>query len=185
MAFSPYPTLSKSQGADMKKLSAKGQKWLKSVHIFFACIWIGAGVSLILMQLALTGTTDGMLSGIDVSMKFIDDFIIIPGAFGSLITGLLYSLFTNWGFFKHNWVTVKWIINVGGIIFGTFWLGPWLNSLPPVSAELGLKALSDPAYLYNKTMNLYFAPIQVGTLVFAAFISVLKPWKGKRKRGRA
>ena len=27
----------------MKKMKVKGQKWLKGVHIFFACIWIGAG----------------------------------------------------------------------------------------------------------------------------------------------
>ncbi|MFC1579603.1 hypothetical protein ACFL4N_01680 [Thermodesulfobacteriota bacterium] len=164
----------------MKKLSARGQKWLKAFHIFFACIWIGAGVSLILMQMGMDATDGKVLYGIDISKKFIDDFIIIPGAIGSLVTGLLYSLFTNWGWFKNNWITVKWIINVGGIIFGTFWLGPWLNGCPPISEALGLGALSDPTYVHNKTMNMIWGPVQVGTLVFAAFISVLKPWKKKR-----
>jgi uncharacterized membrane protein len=161
----------------MKKMKVKGQKWLKGLHIFFACIWIGAGFCLILMQMGLNADSGGTLHGIDVSMKFIDDFIIIPGAIGSLITGLIYALFTNWGFFKHRWITVKWVINVGGILFGTFYLGPWLNSLPPISAELGLEALSDPVYMYNKAMNSWFGPIQVATLIFAAIISVLKPWK--------
>ena len=140
-----------------------------------------AGFCLVLMQMGLKADRGGTLHGIDVSMKFIDDFIIIPGAFGSLITGLIYALFTNWGFFKYRWITVKWIINVGGILFGTFYLGPWLNSMPLISAKLGLEALSDPAYLYNKTMNSWFGPVQVATLIFAAFISVLKPWKKARK----
>ena len=163
----------------MKHLGLKGRQWLKFFHILFAALWVGGGVSLILMQATLSTTQAGALHGVDLAMKFIDDFIIIPGAVGSLLTGLLYSLFTNWGFFKHRWVTVKWIINVGGVIFGTFWLGPWLNGLPPISAELGLKALSDPVYLHNKTMNMWFGPIQVATIIFAVWLSVLKPWKKK------
>lgn len=164
----------------MKKLSARGQKWLKGFHVFFACMWLGAAFSLTLMQLAL-GAGDGqVLYGIDLSKKFIDDFVIIPGAFGSLLTGLIYALITNWGFFRHNWITIKWVINFGGIVFGTFWLGPWLNAMPPVSGELGLEALSDPLYIHNRTMNIWFGSIQMYTLIFAVFLSVLKPWKRKR-----
>jgi len=165
----------------MKKLSTNGQKWLKSFHIFFAALWIGAGICLVLMNCFLEAKTGQMLYGITISMKFIDDFVIIPAAIGSLLTGLIYSIWTRWGFFKHNWITVKWIINVGGIVFGTFWLGPWLNGMPPIAESLGMNALSDPVFVHNQQMNLFFGPVQVGTLIFAAFISVFKPWKKKKK----
>lgn len=161
----------------MKKIGAKGQKWLKGFHIFFGCLWAGAAVCLVLTQAGISATDGKMLYGIDVTRKFIDDFIIIPGAIGSLATGLIYSIFTNWGFFKHNWITVKWIINIGGVIFGTFWLGPWLNGCPPISKELGMKALSDPTYIHNMTMNKWFGTAQALTIILAVFISVLKPWK--------
>jgi hypothetical protein len=164
----------------MKKLRAKGQKWLKCFHIFFSCLWVGAAVSLVISQAGLSATDGKMLYGIDMTRKFIDDFIIIPGAVGSLITGLLYSIYTNWGFFKHNWITVKWVINIGGVIFGTFWLGAWLNGCPPISKELGLGALSDPTYVHYATMNKWFGAVQALTIIFAVFISVLKPW-GKMK----
>ncbi len=164
----------------MKIMGATGQKWLKGFHITFAALWVGSGFSLILMQLFLKASGGGALYGIDLSMKFVDDFIIIPGAFGCLITGLIYSLFTNWGFFKHRWVTIKWIINVGGILFGTFFLGPWLNYLPTLSGPMGLEALADPSYIYNKTMNIIWGPVQVGTLILAVYISVFKPWKKKK-----
>ena len=164
----------------MKKMSPRGQRWLKSFHVFFNCLWVGAAFSLALGQFFLN-PSDGMeLYGATLTMKFIDDFVIIPGALGSLLTGLIYSLFTGWGWFKHNWVAVKWVINVGGVIFGTFWLGPWLNSLPPLAQEKGLAALGDPVFTANRTNLLVFGTLQALTVIFAAFISVLKPWKGRK-----
>jgi len=42
---------------------------------------------------------------------------------------VVYSIFTNWGWFKHKWITVKWCINAFGMVLGTFWLGQWVNTL--------------------------------------------------------
>jgi hypothetical protein len=163
----------------VKKLNSKGQQWLKCIHVFFGCLWVGGAVSLTLMTF-LMQPSDGMeLYGINVSKRFIDDFIIIPGAVGSLLTGLLFSMFTKWGWFKHNWITVKWVINVFGVLFGTFWLGPWLNSLPDLSKVQGLQALSNPQYLHNQNMLYLWGTFQAATIVFALFISILKPWKRK------
>jgi hypothetical protein len=164
----------------MKKLTSKGQKWLKGFHVFFSCCWVGAAVCLTSMMF-FTKATDGMqLYGINFSLKFIDDFIIIPGAMGCLLTSLIYSLFTNWGWFKHRWITIKWIINIGGVIFGTFWLGPWLNSLAPISKIEGLDALINHTYIHNQKMLYMWGTLQAATLIFAVFISVLKPWKKKK-----
>ena len=164
----------------MKKLSAKGQKWLKGFHILFACMWVGAAVCLTMMNFFMHATDGMQLYGINVSQKFIDDLIIIPGAIGSLLTGLLYSRYTHWGWFKHNWVTVKWIINLYGVIFGTFWLGPWMNSLPPIAKAQGLGALADQTYTHNLTMLNWWVTLQAATLIFAVFISIFKPWKRKK-----
>lgn len=161
----------------MKKLSAKGQKWLKGIHILFACMWVGAAIILCFMNPFLKASDGMQLYGIDASMKFIDDYIIIPGANGALLTGLVYSIFTGWGWFKHRWIVVKWCITLFGVIFGTFWLGPWVNGLVPVSKVQGLAALADPGYLHNRHMVLYWGAFQLSTLLFALFLSVLKPWK--------
>ena len=165
----------------MAKISGSGQKWLKGFHVFFAGLWIGGAVALNLKQF-FVNPTDGMeLYGIVSTMKFIDDFIIIPGAVGLVLTGLLYSIWTNWGWFKHPWVTVKWCINLYGVIFGTFFLGPWLNSLPPIALNKGLTALSDPTFMHNRRMLIIFGTFQVATIIFAVFVSALKPWKKKKQ----
>ena len=163
----------------MKKLSARGQKWLKSFHILFAGLWAGAAFCLTLKQFFIK-PSDGMeLYGITSTLKFIDDFVIIPGAVGSLLTALIYSIWTNWGWFKHKWITVKWCINLYGVIFGTFWLGPWLNSSVPIAKEKGLSSFTDPVFFHNRKMLMIWGTFQAVTIVFAFFLSVIKPWKKK------
>ncbi|NLC27952.1 MAG: hypothetical protein GX780_04170 [Campylobacteraceae bacterium] len=163
----------------MKKLSATGQKWLKSLHIFFASVWVGSAVILIIVQLFSKPNDGGELYGIIGTLDFIDLFILVPGAIGTFFTALIYSIWTNWGWFKHKWITVKWAICIFGIVFGTFWLGPWITEMSLIAKGAGLEALSDSTYLNNRFHSLLFGSFQTATVIFALFISTHKPWRGK------
>lgn len=46
------------------------------------------------------------------TLKFLDDYMVIVGANGCLLTGLVYSIFTNFGFVKFRWVTIKWLLTL-------------------------------------------------------------------------
>ena len=161
----------------MKKLSAKGQRWLKGFHALFACMWVGASICLAVKQFYVNPTDGGELYGITAMMDFIDIFIIIPGAVGVLLTGLIYSIWTNWGWFRHNWITVKWIICAYGVIFGTYPLGPWMSNMAHIAKVKGLDALLDPTYLHIKEMMLIFGTLQAALMILAVFLTALKPWK--------
>jgi hypothetical protein len=163
----------------MKKLTGTGVKWLKSIHLIFASLWFGSAITLMFMTMFLKASNGIEQYGIDRSLRFVDDFFVIPGAMGCLLTGLIYSMFTKWGWFKHNFITVKWIITVAGILFGTFFLGPWLNELGPISKEFGDAAWSNQTYLYNRSQLAIYGPIQTFSILFAVVISTLKPWKKK------
>jgi len=164
----------------MPKLNPLSQKILKIVHLIFVCLWIGGATTVPAMKIGLHPSDGHLLYGFDLTRKFVDDYIIIPGAVGCLLTGLCYSMFTGFGFFKLRWVTVKWVITMFGVIYGTFWLGPWLNSLPPISLQLGMDALHNPEYQRAAIMNFSWGLFQLATLIFAAAISVLKPWKSNK-----
>jgi uncharacterized membrane protein len=164
----------------MKKLGPKGQRWLKGFHALFACMWVGAGIILTVKQFFITPTSDGELYGVLATMDFIDMYIIIPGAMGVLLTGLLYSIWTHWGWFKHNWITAKWIICIYGVAFGTYPLGPWMSSLAQISKDQGLDALSQPVFIHNQTMLMIFGPFQVATLILAVFLTALRPFSKKK-----
>ncbi|MBN1930687.1 MAG: hypothetical protein JW786_03665 [Desulfobacterales bacterium] len=168
----------------MPKLKAKGLKWLKSFHLIAVSCWVGGAVALILLYFLKDGVTDGgVLYGINQSIHHVDmAVVVIPGAFGCLLTGAIYSLFTNWGFLKHKWLIFKWIVTIAAILIGTFFLGPWEIAMTEISGRLGISSLTDSAYLYNQKMNLVFGTMQVSVLMITIFISIFKPWKSKKEK---
>ena len=161
----------------MKKIRAKGRAWLKGFHVFFACIWVGTAVVLCVKQFFISASSGDELYGIISTLDFIDIKILVPGAMGILITGIIYSVWTDWGWFRHNWIIVKWIICIYGVIFGTYPLGPWMQSLTEISKVKGLDALADPVFVHNQKMLLVFGTFQCFMLVVAIFITAIKPWK--------
>lgn len=163
------------------KLSARWLRLLKVVHLVTASCWIGGAVSLILLYFAKSEVRDpGVLVGINASIHHVDMMVVvIPGAFGCLITGLGYSLFSHWGFFRHRWIAVKWVITISAILFGTFYLGPWEENMLRISEQIGIKAVDDPDYLYSQRMNLICGIIQTSILIATVWVSVFKPWKRK------
>jgi uncharacterized membrane protein len=167
----------------MPKLGPKGVRWLKGFHLIAVACWVGGAVSLLLLYFIKQGVTDGgVLYGINRSIHHVDmAVVVIPEAFGCLLTGILYSTFSNWGFFKHKWMVLKWIVTVAAILFGTFYLGPWETTMMEISGKLGISALTDPSYLYNQRMNLLFGALQCLVLMTTVFISIFKPWKKKEK----
>lgn len=171
----------------MPTLGSTGTKWLKGLHLLAVACWIGGGTALVLLYFLKPGhdASGGVLYGINQAIHRVDmAVVVIPGAFGCLLTGLCYSLFTGWGFFRHGWLILKWTVTVAAIVFGTVCLGPWERTMMIRSGELGLAALRDPAYLRSEHLNLLWGAAQVAVLMVLVFVSIFKPWKnlGKRKR---
>ena len=144
---------------------------------------MGAAVSMILLNFVSMNIVNGdELFATNAAIKYIDDLIIIPAALGALFTGFLISLLTKWGFFRHRWVTVKWIVTVSAILFGTFFLGPWVNGFAAMSDTLRIEALANPSYISSKNFGTIFGIVQSVTILFLVFVSVIKPWKKKKSQ---
>ena len=165
----------------MTQLGSKGLKRLKMIHLFCAVMWIGGAVALC-MVLFLTDPENGSEAHMrSLVLKVIDDFIIIPGAVGNLLAGVIYGVWTKWGFFKQRWLTAKWILTVAQVLFGTFVLGPWVNANVKLAGELGDAVLIDPLFLHNVMMSKFWGSVQTACLLLYIVISVLKPWKKTRQ----
>ncbi len=166
----------------MKKISVKKIAWLKSFHIFLASVWIGTGISMLILSLIKGRVINGdELFGVYSSIKLLDDYIIIPSAFGTLITGALICWLTNWGFLKYKWVIIKWVVCIGQILLGTFFLGPWLNGATAIVDTERAQALNNSEFLNFTQMNINLSYIQILLLILLVFLSVFKPW-GKRSQ---
>jgi hypothetical protein len=67
------------------------------------------------LALAIAGLTNQevqVVRAVYLAMELIARFVIVPLAFASLLTGLVQSLGTPWGLFRHYWVLVKLFLTV-------------------------------------------------------------------------
>ena len=170
----------------MKKFTPQSVKILKMFHLFFAFCWVVGALILLSLLVIPQPASGGEVYMQSRIVQIVDDYFIIPGALGSLITGLIYGIWTHWGFFKHTWISVKWILTILQIAFGTFVLGPYVNNNVMIADQsrrsIGLQ--SDSVFYDNVTVTLFYGSIQLLLLLFMVVISVQKPWK-KNKATRS
>lgn len=164
----------------MPKLTVKQKNWLLSAHVAFAALWTGTVLSMFLLALRNQHSANAaVLQALNSAINLLDDYVVIPSAIGSLLTGTLLCWLTIWGFFKHYWVIAKWIATVVLIVFGTFWLFPWANAATAISEAQRLQALENPIYSFDAKGVLIGTIVQVVCLMVIIAVSLLKPW-GRR-----
>ena len=177
------PILSKSvivsiQENNVLKLSTNGYKIVKIIHILSSSIWIGAGViGLFLLKVVLNKNN---LSEILLAVHYIDLLLIIPANLTTFITGILFSKFTDWGFFKHRWIIFKYIINLIPIIGGVFIFAPSIINMLSIVDKLGEQALVDPSFVLSKNIFTGAFIVILLLLIVAVCLTVIKPKFGKK-----
>ena len=53
-------------------------------------------------------------------VQTVDTWLVIPGAFAALVSGIALSLVTPWGLARYWWVLVTLVLTVVVILFSTF-----------------------------------------------------------------
>ena len=159
------------------KLSTNNQKWLKVLHVYLGGIWAGGAASLFAIHCLYPTNSGPELYARNMAMIYIDNYIIIPAAIGSCLTGLIYSHLTKWGYLKYYWVMVKWIFTIIFIVIGIFWLIPWLNNMLEVSTTIRNSLVIDTSS-YDVAMSAHLAMtiLQTVLLFCVVIISIFKPW---------
>lgn len=161
----------------MARIGRKGRLWLRAFHIFFVGLWIGAIISQVVI-LAFTGlakSDDGLQA-----MYLIPEILNVatgPGAFGTIITGVLLSWLTPWGFFKHKWVMYTMAMVVIDLLIAFILSDPLISKLSALVAAEGVAALQNPEYISTWTRFIIIAAVCPLFLISAVFVSVIKPWR--------
>jgi hypothetical protein len=175
-------SISRSAGVDVHSLpmTPRTRKLLLSTHVAVSVGWLGAAVAYI--ALAITGITSvdpEQARAAYLSLKMIGWFVIVPASLASLLTGLLQSAGTDWGLFRHYWVSAKLLLtSVATLVL--------LGHMPAVSRMSAVAA--SPSWSRAEADVL---PIQLvvhaagGIMVLLVIValSVFKPW-GRTPYGR-
>lgn len=80
----------------MKTLGTKGLRILKISHLLFAIMWIGGVMALVSLQLGQTPKNQEMMYMAAQSHLIVDEYFLIPGGIGIVVTAILYGALTKW-----------------------------------------------------------------------------------------
>jgi hypothetical protein len=93
------------------------RKLALTAHVTSSVGWLGAVVAYLALAVAgLTGQDARMVRAAYFAMELTVWSVIVPLALASLLTGLLSSLGTPWGLFRHYWVLFKLLLNVFAVV---------------------------------------------------------------------
>jgi hypothetical protein len=160
-------------------------KLVLTTHITASVGWLGAVAAFLVLSIAgITSHDAEVVRGAYLSMNLIGLYMIVPLSIAALLTGLIQSLGTHWGLFRHYWVLMKLLLTMGATVlllmhqFGSVARvaravsGVAPGALPEVR-ELGTELVSEAGF---------------GSLALLAItiLSVYKPWGrtpyGERKQ---
>ncbi len=89
------------------------RKFALAAHITLAVGWIGAVAGYIGLDIAAATSKDAQtLRAAYLAMELIAWYVIVPLALASLLTGLVMSLGTKWGLFRHYWVLISLLLTI-------------------------------------------------------------------------
>jgi hypothetical protein len=94
-------------------MSPRVRRFALTAHVAASVGWLGAVAAfLALSVVGLTSHDPETVRGAYLVMEPGAWFVLVPLAFASLLTGLVQSLGSTWGLFRHYWVLFKLLINL-------------------------------------------------------------------------
>jgi hypothetical protein len=89
------------------------RKLALAAHLTLSVGWIGAVAAYLALDVTVaTGQDAQTLRAAYLGMGWIARYVIVPLAFASLLTGLVMSLGTKWGLFRHYWVLISFVLTI-------------------------------------------------------------------------
>ncbi len=144
-----------------------------TVHVVCSVGWLGAVAAFLAMAIAGPTTEDTrVVRGAYLMMDVLIWRVIVPLCGASLATGLVSSLGTPWGLFRHHWVLAKLFLNVFATVILLLYTQT-VGYLAGVAAS-PTWAPADVALLQSPTAVLHACGALVLLLV-AATLAVFKP----------
>jgi hypothetical protein len=84
-----------------------------TVHLASSVGWLGAVAAYIALDVAAATSQDTQtVRAAYLAMEVIAWYVLVPLASASLLTGLVMSLGTKWGLFRHYWVLISLLLTI-------------------------------------------------------------------------
>lgn len=147
------------------------RKFMLTTHVTSSVGWLGAvAVFVALAVVGLTSQDAQVVRAVYLVMEPAAWFVLVPLTSASLLTGLVQSLGTPWGLFRHYWVLFKLLINVVAIVILLTYMRT-LSYFAGIAAattesseDLGM--LRTPSVLLHSSLALLLLLVATGLAVY-------------------
>jgi hypothetical protein len=159
-----------------------------TAHVSSSVGWLGAVAGFLVLSIAAVASRDAdVVRSAYVAMNLVGQFIIVPLSLAAVITGLVQSLGTHWGLFRHYWVVVKLVLTVGATILLLLHQFVAVATAAKRASETAAGVMPDVGRLGPQLVG--DAGLAVLTLLVTTTLSVYKPWGptpyGRRQQRQA
>ena len=146
------------------------RRFALTTHVTCSVGWIGAViVFLALAWLGLRSADATTVRGVYLVMEHAAWLTLVPLAFASLITGVVMSLGTSWGLFRHYWVVFKLAITVFATVILLIYMQTFRQmAFTAADPELALGVVRNPSPLVHSVLALVI-------LLVATVLAIYKP----------
>jgi len=149
-------------------ITAGWRKLVLTIHPTFSLGWVGTVVAYVALGLDTVAAQDPQTVRAGwIAMELLGWYVIVPLAVAALLTGLVISLGTAWGLFRHYWV----LISLTRTVLAT---GILILHMPSVSTTASVVRGGDSGQIAQLGGDLGHA---VGGLVVLLVITVLNVYQ--------
>src|SRR5437773_8128210 len=160
------------------------RKFALAAHLTASVGWIGAVVAYLALGVSAVTSQDAQtVRAAWIAMELTGWFANVPLALAALLTGLIMSLGTKWGLFRHYWVLISLVLTILATIV-------LLLHMPTVSALADVARAADGADLGGLGGDLFHPGVGLLVLLVITVLNVYKPrgvtrygWREQHEQG--
>lgn len=156
------------------------RKLTLTAHVTSSVGWLGAVLAYLAIAIAgLTSADPQMVRAAYLVTALIGWLVIVPLSFAALLTGLVQSLATEWGLFRHYWIASKFVLTVSGMVVLLIHMQT-VNRMARIAVET---SLSGGDHHRMRMQLVVHAAGGLLVLLTTTVLSIYKPW-GRTPYGR-
>lgn len=153
--------------------SSAMRKFGLTTHIAFSAGWFGGVAGFFVLAIAgLVSKNSQLVTANYISMEMLGWFAIVPFCMGTFFSGVLQSLGTEWGLFKHYWIAVKLVLTV----IATIVLFVHMQPVSHVADIASKDGLTNTQLRGLRIQLIADAGAALLVILVAIGLSVYKPW---------
>lgn len=145
------------------------RKFALTVHLVSSIGWIGAVFAYLALGVAAVTSDDAQgVRTAWIAMELTGWSVIVPLALSALLTGLVISLGTPWGLFRHYWVLITLLLTVFSVVV-------LVVHMPTVSSMAALARQAEAAEIDRLGGDLLHSGLGLLVLLLITILNVYKP----------